>query len=424
MPIDRQELARRLRSAREACRLRQEDVASHLGVSRSTIGQIELGKREVTSLELDKLAYLYGRDIREFLSEDFREDDALVALFRRHPEVSDQEEVVSTLRECLAVGREIRNLERLLRVDRDLTAVPSYVVRPPGNKWEAVQQGERVAAEERRRLDLGTGPLPNVAGLLEAQGVQTEQRALPGDISGVTLSDPEVGVLVAVNNRPPAHSYARRRFSYAHEYCHVLLDRDQKGTISRASDRDKLAEVRANTFAAAFLMPKAGVEEFIYNLAKGRPSRRSADVFDEQEALPARARTAPRSQVIQLHDVVLLAHHFGVSRIAALYRVKNLGLLKEREFKDLKHQEEQGLGKELADLFALEEPDQEKAGSEFRYRFLILALEGYRRGEITRSKLRELGYMVGVTADAIEEVLMRTGLGEQDDGAISSPPEG
>ncbi len=63
MSVTKEELARRLRAAREACRM--EDVAPHLGVSRSTVAQIELGNRAVTSLELDKLAYLYGRDIRK-----------------------------------------------------------------------------------------------------------------------------------------------------------------------------------------------------------------------------------------------------------------------------------------------------------------------------------------------------------------------
>ncbi|PYO36761.1 MAG: XRE family transcriptional regulator, partial [Candidatus Rokuibacteriota bacterium] len=55
----------------------QEAVAGRLGVSRSTVAQMELGNRAVTSLELDRLATLYARDIRDFLSDDFLEEDAL-----------------------------------------------------------------------------------------------------------------------------------------------------------------------------------------------------------------------------------------------------------------------------------------------------------------------------------------------------------
>ena len=72
MPPDQRELGRRLRAAREASRLTQEAVAHRLGVSRSTVAQMELGNRAVTSLELDRLATLYARDIRDLLTDDFQ----------------------------------------------------------------------------------------------------------------------------------------------------------------------------------------------------------------------------------------------------------------------------------------------------------------------------------------------------------------
>ncbi len=126
MPVSQKELGRRLRSAREASRLTQAEVARPLGVSRSTIAQIELGNRAVTGLELEQLAYLYGRDLREFLQHEFREEDGLVALFRIHPEISEQEDILNVLRDCLALGREVANLESLLGIDRDLgTAAPT-----------------------------------------------------------------------------------------------------------------------------------------------------------------------------------------------------------------------------------------------------------------------------------------------------------
>jgi len=103
MSISQHELGRRLRTAREACHMTQEDVAHHVHLSRSSIVQMELGNRAITSLELDRLAYLYGRDIRELLAEDFREDDALVVLVRRHPEVAQHDDVVEALRKCLAL---------------------------------------------------------------------------------------------------------------------------------------------------------------------------------------------------------------------------------------------------------------------------------------------------------------------------------
>ena len=77
MQVTRQELSRRIRTAREACGLTQEQAAENLGVSRSAVVQIEQGKRSVSSLELDRLAHLFGRDIREFVADSFEEADSL-----------------------------------------------------------------------------------------------------------------------------------------------------------------------------------------------------------------------------------------------------------------------------------------------------------------------------------------------------------
>jgi Zn-dependent peptidase ImmA (M78 family)/DNA-binding XRE family transcriptional regulator len=405
MSITQKELARRLRAARETCHLKQDDVARHLGVSRPTIAQIELGNRVVSSLELDKLAYLYGRGIAELLADEFLEDDALVALFRLHPEMSEQEEVQAALRASMALGRELTNLERLLGIERDRAALPIYAVRPARGRWQAVQQGEQAALEERRRLQLGDAPLSDVAELMESQGVRTAQLPLPEDLSGLTLFDVEIGPFVVANNHLPGHSHQRRRFSYAHEYCHVLLDRELKGTISLNSEWNTLLEVRANAFAAAFLMTSAGVQEFVRRLGKGRASRLQSDVFDEEQAQPVQARPAPGSQTIQMHDAVLLAHHFGVSRLAALYRLKNLGFVNQGEFDTLKKQEQEGQGKDLAAFLGLLEPEDEAERNQFSHRFLALALEAFRREEITRSKLCELAGMVNVSAAELDGVL-------------------
>lgn len=413
MAVDQAELGRRLREARNARHLTQEDVARVLGVSRATVAQMELGNRAVTSLELGRLADLYGRDIRAFLAEEFRAEDALVALFRRHSDMAGQEQVLSAVRHTLAEGREVTNLERVLGVDADLTALQAYSARPPATKWEAVQQGERVAAEERRRLGLGDAALPSVGELLEAQGVRTAQEVLPDDVSGLTVADPEVGVLVVTNRSDVPW---RRRFSFAHEYCHVLLDRDDRGAISRASDRDSLPEVRANAFAAAFLMPRDGVVAYLRGLAKGRPSRSRAEVFDEEVALPAQARPAAGTQDIQLYDVVMLAHHFGVSRISALYRLRNLRFLDEAEFATLRTQEEAGGGRQIADVLGL--PEWVEDGDGVRPRIVALALEAFRRGEITRRKLTELLEVAGADPSAV-----LLALGGEGDVEIAGPSD-
>jgi hypothetical protein len=64
-----------------------------------------------------------------------------------------------------------------------------------------------------------------------------------------------------------------------------------------------------------------------------------------------------------------------------------------------------GKGKQLADALGLTEPDHAETRSEFKHRFLGLALEAYRRDEISRGKLRELVTMVGLAADDLDQFL-------------------
>jgi Zn-dependent peptidase ImmA (M78 family)/transcriptional regulator with XRE-family HTH domain len=410
MPISQKELGQRLRVAREACGMTQEEVARGLKLSRPTIAQMELGNRAVSSIELDRLAYLFGRDIREFLADDFQDKDAFGALFRAHPEMTAQPKVANALRTCLALGREITNLERMLSIDRDIGTTAAYPLPPPRNKWDAVQQGVRVAEEERRRLQLGISPLANVAEVLETQGVRTAQINLPDDVSGLTLSEPSVGLFVVANS---GHHLLRRRYSYAHEYAHVLLDRERLGTISRAANRDDLIEVRANAFAANLLLPEEGIRQFTAALGKGVASRQQMDVFDEGGVVHAAFRVEPRSQDMQLYDVVQLAHHFGVSRLAALYQLRNLRLLTEGELTHLKQQEEAGRGKVVAEVLDLPEPDHETARNEFCHRFLALGLEALRRGEITRRKLEEIARMVEVSPDQVTRLVQDVSIDDE-----------
>lgn len=410
MSVTREELGRRIRSARESRGLTQEQLGDAVDLPRIAISQIEAGSRSVSSLELDKIAYAVGRDIKAFFTPEFTEQDALAALFRTESTLAAQGELLQALRSCLALGRELTNLERLLGIDRAQLHTATYMLQAPRSKWDAIQQGQRIASEERHRLGLGECPIGDLNELFESQGVRTGLVTLPENISGLMLSDINVGVFVVINREHPS---LRRRFSMAHEYAHVLIDRDRSGAISRSENRAELLEVRANAFAAEFIMPAEGVMHFVQALGKGGPSRLQMAVFDEADAIHVEQRASPGSQDIQIHDVALMAHHFGVSRISAIYRLKNLRMINERGFLQLKSQEESGAGRAVADFLAADDPYHEgNSRDEFRRRFLGLALEAYRREEITLSKLTELAAMVGINAKEVVRVLSSSGLNQ------------
>lgn len=424
MALTQAELGQRLRSAREAVGMTQEDVALHLQLSRPTIAQIEGGKRTVSSLELDRLAALFGRDIRDLVAAEVEDDDTLRALLRVQAGAQLTAQVRSTITSWRNRARALTDLEELLDLPQRRCTAAVYDSPLPATRWPAIKQGEYVAGEERARLGLGRASVPNVAELLESQGVRTALEPLPDDISGLTLQEKRFGPLVVVNEDHPA---ARHRFSFAHEYAHVLLDRSRGGVVSRFVDRDDLMEIRANAFAASFLMPAEGVRDFVRELGKGFASRESAEVYDFDGAPPVRVegRSAPRSQDIQMYDVIQAAQHFGVSRMAMIYRLKNLRIISQGELDNLKEQEEAGYTGEMAKLLGAraEADPREASSSPFLRRFITAALEAYRLSRISQGKFEELGRLIGLTREELHMLQEAAGVSDDEDDDPSRSPQ-
>ena len=94
MTITLEQLGQCLRLARENRKITQEEAATVLGVQTSAISRMESGQRQVSTLELTRLAELYNRPIEWFVSPTSLEDslDPIVALFRAEPGL--QEDVV------------------------------------------------------------------------------------------------------------------------------------------------------------------------------------------------------------------------------------------------------------------------------------------------------------------------------------------
>lgn len=94
-PWGNEELGARLRAAREYLGLSQELVAQHLVIPRPAVSAMEHGQRKVSSLELKKLARLYGRPVAYFLGESeeplLEADEVSAALFRATQELSEDD---------------------------------------------------------------------------------------------------------------------------------------------------------------------------------------------------------------------------------------------------------------------------------------------------------------------------------------------
>lgn len=394
------ELARRLREARELAGISQQQAADHIGAPRTALTQIENANRQVSTMELGKLAELYRRPVWWFLAEDQGEDeDVLVALHRLAPGLQEDDAIRSEVDQCVALCREGISLEDLLGREKR-PGPPIYQEPAPRTVMEAVLQGQKVADQERRRLGLGSVPLPDLAELIVDQGIWASGANLPSTMSGLFLHHATIGMAILVN---AGHSRARRRFSYAHEYAHALFDRERVANVTTMANRAERVEQRANAFAAAFLLPADGIDDELRQLGKGKPSRADFVVFDaaSAESIEGQIRPAPNSQSVGFQDVAYIAHRFGVSYQAAAYRLKSLRRVSPAESDQLLEPKMDEAGRDYLkalELFEdLEGVDTRARGSrELRSRVAHLSMEAYRREEISRGRLLDLSKMLGI----------------------------
>ncbi len=404
MPITTAQLAERLKQARLQAGLTQEQAAEAIGVPRTALVQMEAGNRAVSSLELAKLARLYGRNVAEFLAEEELEEDPVVALFRVTPALAEEAELNRELHRCARLARQASHLEHLLGRSAPRTLPVAFELEPLTDRWTAIVQGRYLAEQERNRLDLGSSPIWEIAEIIRSQGVRVTELDMPDEISGLFFHGREVGQVIVINQR---HSRARRLFSYAHEYCHLLVDRDRTGKISRHENRQELIEVRANAFAAHFLMPEAGIHSFLASLGKHLPGRRMQTVPTslDDEGVQVYERKAAEQKEIHAHDVVALAHHFGVSYEAALFHLLNLKYVSQDRFEMLRSERAAAGGIEKA--LRISKWD-ENAHRSFTGQLLRLGFEAYFAGEISRNKLLELAEESGADVEDVVAVLADT----------------
>lgn len=358
-----EEVGLRLRRAREDLGLTQDDVAKTLGLSRPTISLIESGKRQVSSIELLRFARTYRRPLKWFLEKDQPalpvEDDIEAWLRAEETGPKERDELYAFKELC----QEYAHLEKLV-TGRNAGLQVQYEASRLGNL--GVTQGDHLAEEERRRLGIGEDPILNLPQLLELEGIKVVPNRLDplNKLAGASVYSRTFGPAIFVNLAGPP---GRWNFTAAHEYAHLLVDRgapsiDQETYLQSHSPR----EVRANSFAASFLVPREGLQKELWNLG-WRPGG----------GLP-------------VWFIVYLQHRFCVSYQAMVYRLDNLGFIDQpRRDELLKYSPAT-----LAGMLGYCQEDVctkwERVGIGRPARFRALALQAYAEGLISIGKLVEL----------------------------------
>ncbi len=367
--MDYAELGRRIRVAREEASLSQDAVAQHLEMPRSAVSLIESGKRKVDSLELERFSRLVGKSILFFFDEgsgtveasNFEEDDPTQILFSANQvvDISPDREQIYRFRKF---HRDFGDLARKLnRLSEPYSTEPLYNIfkpTPAAAKWMATQ--------ERARLGiLISSPIRDMWEILENEGVRVMAWNLATPkLGGCFIFSPFLGSFVLVKRNLGDYSTNKLNFVLAHEYCHHLIHRHQKGiTCDPNGHYRKPEEYFAQWFAANLLMP-------------------------EEAIVPRLTTYLEKSNVDITAEIVMhLALDFGVSYQAMLYRMadKKIGLIEKSVYQQLsKEKPKQLLAKIGRSVPCLQKVNQ------FPDEYTEMAFEAYSLGKISLSKLAEL----------------------------------
>ncbi len=348
------EIGLRVRQAREAIGMPQAEVARGLGINRSSLSRIESGERAVSAVEIGRLARMLDRSPSYLLGATQAAPEALVHGENVGP--GDQAPLVRFLDHC----EEYASLERLV-FGEPSDWLPSYGAR---RELGAAEQGEELAREERSRLGLGSAAVRDMVAVIEEQGVKLYAEFAPESrVMGAFHSSDDLGPCVFVNQGAVE---TRPDFSAAHEYCHLLVDRETIGSYaclgSRKTGSRPFHEIRADSFAAAFLMPREAVEAL-----------------------------ARRYGVEGVESVVHLQRHFGTSYEAVLRRLGGLDLIDEAKGKQLSEARHSVVDRLLGGAVATTDGASDaRENVATGRRFRLLALGAFRQGRISGGKLAEV----------------------------------
>ena len=246
--------------------------------------------------------------------------------------------------------------------------------------------GAKRAREARAALGFTReGPLPDLVEAIEDHGgAHVVVLELPEGVAGAYVARADCPLLFVNGHQ----ALARQRFTVAHEFGHHRMGHasvvDEQQAISGKLHDPQ--EVRANAFAAEFLMPRAAIT------AWGREHVDGA---------------------VTLEQVVLLACEYGVSAQAARYALQNAGILSDTQrCEQLDEEIGAELHVEIGQRLALEYPHDELADAAGRLPRIPGALRNSALGDLLAGAIdaAQLAQRLDRTPGEIDAMLAGLGM--------------
>ncbi len=367
MSFDYRLLGKKLREARESLLIEPSEVADALKMHENEYLQLENGEKQAKGDQILRLATLYQRDFRYFITGDYPSPSAesqIQELFRLNSSLSKNDRLA--IQEFIKFCEYEYFLESLIlqKVSEEL---PDYSKIIDHNYYK--QQGQEGAYLERKRLQLGNSPITDIFQLIRQQGVHVFKRKLEDkNISGLYIKHPEAGHCILINYLDDLY---RQNFSAAHEYCHALFDSSLEQEMTYFNKNKDFREWRANSFAGNFLVPEKAIHKY-YKIQNN---------YEEWLTL-----------------IKQMCSDFSVSSKVIIIRLYDIEWI-DAKLKDKLYNDQRLIIKKT-DKFDPEISDDLSIGSKERimtlihkglsWYFIELATEAYRKNDITYQKLLEM----------------------------------
>jgi len=270
-------LGERIKQARKANNMSLRNLAELAEISAMAISKYERDLDTPSSGVLLRLAQALGVSI-DFL---FRPQTISVQLqaYRKHAAlgVKEQEAIQMQIQEWL---------ERYLEVE-SFFPDEGRTVSLPAHKIQSIDQVEDVALKLREDWNLGLDPIENLTQLLEDQGIKVGLVSGFEHFDASTFKADGFPVIVSKAELPGD----RQRFNLGHELGHLILD------VEKGLDPEAIC----HRFVGAFLVPAESV----------------------------RFELGSRRTTLDMNELSLLKHKYGLSMQAWIFRARDLGIITE-----------------------------------------------------------------------------------------------
>ncbi|BAB76830.1 ImmA/IrrE family metallo-endopeptidase [Anabaena sp. FACHB-709] len=374
-----------LQQARKKCSMTQADAAKVIDAARTTMIAIEKGERRIKPNELIKLARAYGCSVSDFVRPrpvvqpfevQFR------AVYQRSEE--EEAEIKPFILKLEELCQNYLELEQIM----DAPLPQNYPLEYQVKNMPIKSAAESLAIAERQRLGLGDAPIPKLRDILEQDvGLRIFYLQMPQKYSEVYSYNEQIGGCMAINAHHPEE---RRRWSMAHGYLHFLAHRRKPefhfdNQYQRMPESEQLAE----TFPKYFLMPTSGL------------LKRFNDMY----------RTHGKFTPTNLFT---LAHYYGVSVEALVYRLEEIELLPTGTWEKLR---DRGLKvRKVQQELGLEDIPQRVDMMPLHYQHL--AIEALDQGLITEGRFADF-----LCVDRLEARRIAEALREYSSGMMEEAPD-